>query len=55
VGVDGDQLVHTSFIQRLATSGGIAPPATQCTAAVTGTRAEVPYTADHYFWRAEAG
>jgi hypothetical protein len=50
-GPDGDLLVGTTFIQRLATSGGVAPPAAQCTTGTTGNRVEVPYTADYYFWR----
>jgi len=43
--------VATSYIQRIATVGGLAPPAAQCTAATAGTVAEVPYTADYYFWK----
>jgi len=50
-GSDGDLLVATTFIQRLATSGGVAPPVAQCTTGTTGSRVEVPYTADYYFWR----
>jgi hypothetical protein len=36
------RLVDTSYIQRIATTGGLAPPAAQCTAATAGTVAEVP-------------
>lgn len=50
-GPDGELLVGTTFIQRLATSGGVAPPVAQCTTGTTGSRVEVPYTADYYFWR----
>ena len=50
-GPDGDRLVHTTYIQRIATTGGLAPPAAECTAATAGTVAEVPYTADYYFWK----
>jgi hypothetical protein len=50
-GPDGDWLVDTTDIQRIATTGGLAPPAAQCTAATAGTVAEVPYTADYYFWK----
>jgi hypothetical protein len=50
-GPDGDRLVDTSYIQRIATVGGLAPPTAQCTAATAGTVAEVPYTADYYFWK----
>jgi FtsP/CotA-like multicopper oxidase with cupredoxin domain len=51
-GPDGDRLAHTTFIQRIATTGGLAPPAADCNASTAGTRAEVPYTADYYFWKA---
>jgi Protein of unknown function (DUF3455) len=50
-GSDGDRLVHTTYIQRIATTSGLAPPAAECTAATAGTVAEVPYTADYYFWK----
>lgn len=50
-GPDGDRLVDTTYIQRIATTGGLAPPAAECTAATAGTVAEVPYTADYYFWK----
>src|SRR6266545_173743 len=41
----------TTYIQRIATTGGLAPPAVDCNAATAGTVAEVPYTADYYFWK----
>jgi hypothetical protein len=50
-GPDGDRLVATTYIQRTATTGGLAPPAAECNAAAAGTVAEVPYTADYYFWK----
>jgi hypothetical protein len=50
-GPDGDRLVDTTYVQRIATTGGLAPPAADCTAATAGTVAEVPYTADYYFWK----
>ena len=50
-GTDGDRLVDTTYIQRIATTGGLAPPATECTAATAGTVAEIPYTADYCFWK----
>src|SRR6266545_319713 len=50
-GPDGDRLVATTYIQRIATTGGLAPPAVDCNAATAGTVAEVPYTADYYFWK----
>jgi Protein of unknown function (DUF3455) len=51
-GGDGDRLAATAYIQRTATTGGLAPPATDCNATTTGTQAEVPYTADYHFWKA---
>jgi hypothetical protein len=48
---EGDRLVGTTFIQRLNTTGGLPPAATGCDTATVGTHAEVPYTADYYFWR----
>ena len=51
-GPDGDRLAGTTFIQRIATTGGVAPDAAECNAATAGTTAEVPYTADYYFWKA---
>ena len=50
-GPDGDRLLNTSYIQRIATTGGLAPPAADCNATTAGTVAEVPYTADYYFWK----
>jgi len=41
------RLGHTTWIQRLNTSGGVAP-AGSCT---PGATAAVPYTADYFFWR----
>ena len=51
-GDDGDRLAHTSYIQRIATVGGLAPAASSCTASTAGDIQEVPYTADYYFWKA---
>jgi hypothetical protein len=50
-GPDSDRLVATTYIQRVATTGGLAPPAAECNATTAGTVAEVPYTADYYFWK----
>jgi Protein of unknown function (DUF3455) len=50
-GPDGDRLVPTTYIQRINTTGGLAPPAAECNATTAGTVAEVPYTADYYFWK----
>jgi hypothetical protein len=47
----GDRLSETIFIQRLNTSGGVAP-ATGCAAATDiGKSAFMPYTADYFFYR----
>ena len=51
-GADGDRLAGTTFIQRIATTGGLMPPAGECHAGTAGTVDEVPYTADYYFWKA---
>jgi hypothetical protein len=51
-GADGDRLAGTTFIQRIATTGGLMPPAADCNADTAGTQNEVPYTADYYFWKA---
>ena len=50
-GSGGDRLAHTTFIQRIATSGGLAPPAEECNATTAAAVAEAPYTADYYFWQ----
>ena len=53
VAPDGDRLAGTTFIQRIATTGGLAPPAADCNETTAATEAEVPYTADYYFWKAK--
>jgi len=50
-GAAGDRLEGTTFIQRVATTGGLEPPAPSCNAGTLGTIEEVPYTADYYFWK----
>ncbi len=55
VGADGDRLAGTTFIQRIATTGGLAPAAGACNAGAAGSTAEVPYTADYFFWKAKVG
>jgi hypothetical protein len=47
------KLGKTTYIQRVATTGGLAPAAADCNAATVGTVAEAPYTADYYFWKAK--
>ena len=49
---DGSRLAHTTYIQRVATAGGLPPAAAGCTSATAGERQEIPYTADYRFWKA---
>jgi hypothetical protein len=42
---------QTTFIQRLNTNGGSAPPTGCSVPADVGKQALVPYTADYYFFR----
>jgi hypothetical protein len=51
-GAGGDRLAGTTYIQRTATTGGLAPAASECDATTAGTQTEVPYTADYHFWKA---
>ena len=50
-GTDGDRLTVTTYIQRVHTTGGLAPAG----ACDPGATASVPYTADYYFYRAAHG
>jgi len=51
----GHTLSETTFIQRVNTTGGLAP-ANGCTALTdVGNTAFVPYTADYYFYRKQHG
>lgn len=45
-------LAQTTFIQRLNTTGGVAPSTGCSSAADIGAQAFVPYTADYFFYRA---
>jgi hypothetical protein len=47
----GDQLMGTTFIQRVNTTGGLAPT-TGCDAGHVGAEQRVPYTSDYYFYKA---
>ena len=49
-GADGDRLAATTYVQRVHTTGGRAPAATECD--VAGETAEISYAADYYFWKA---
>lgn len=47
----GDKLAGTTFIQRLNTTGGLAP-STGCSSLTdVGNQAFVPYTADYFFYK----
>jgi hypothetical protein len=48
----GNRLTRTTYIQRLNTSGGIAPSNEDCTETAIGQRAFVPYRADYIFYKA---
>ena len=51
----GDTLTGTTFIQRLNTSGGVAP-STGCSSPTdVGHLAFMPYTADYFFYKAAEG
>jgi len=51
-GDDGDRLTGTTWIQRVATTGGLPPKPPTCNSDTVGDVAESPYTADYYFWKA---
>ena len=49
----GDKLTATTFIQRLSTTGGLAP-STGCSSLTdVGNQAFVPYKADYFFYKAD--
>src|SRR5262249_49917453 len=51
----GNLLMQTTFIQRVNTSGGIAP-STGCTESTdVGGKVLVPYTADYFFYKTGSG
>jgi hypothetical protein len=50
----GDKLTVTTFIQRLNTSGGVAPPMGCTLSTDVGAEAFVPYTADYFFCKKAA-
>jgi hypothetical protein len=47
----GDKLSPTAYIQRVHTSGGVAPSSGCSSAADVGKRALVPYTTDYLFYK----
>jgi hypothetical protein len=48
----GERLTRTTFIQRLNTSGGVAPSTGCAGSGDIGNRALVPYTSDYFFYKA---
>jgi hypothetical protein len=50
-GREGDQLAHTTYIQRIATKDGLAPSAADCNKETLGSRFESAYTADYHFYK----
>jgi hypothetical protein len=53
-GAGGDRLAGTTYVQRLDTTGGLAPSAETCNETTVGGVAEVPYTAVYAFWKARS-
>jgi hypothetical protein len=47
----GDKLFGTTFVQRLNTTGGLAPSTGCSTLTDVGNTAFVPYTADYFFYK----
>lgn len=50
-GADGNRLTQTTYIQRVNTTGGMAP-SNGCDQTTLGASRNVPYTADYYFYKA---
>jgi Protein of unknown function (DUF3455) len=50
----GDTLTATTFVQRLNTSGGVAPSTGCASPTDLGNQAFVPYTADYFFYKADS-
>ena len=48
----GDKLFQTTFVQRLKTTGGLAPKTGCSSLTDLGNTAFVPYTADYFFYKA---
>jgi hypothetical protein len=48
----GDTLMEATYVQRLNTTGGLAPSVGCGSAADVGKQAFVPYTADYFFYAA---
>jgi hypothetical protein len=52
--VGAGEFENVTFIQRLNTTGGVAPAATTCSASNLGEVQKIPYTADYYFYTGPA-
>jgi hypothetical protein len=50
----GGRLTNTTFIQRINTSGGLAPT-DRCNGSTSGTEKRVDYKADYFFYKATSG
>ena len=48
----GDRLSKTTYVQRLNTAGGLAPPTGCASPSDIGNKQFVPYTADYFFFKA---
>jgi hypothetical protein len=51
----GDTLTKTTFVQRVNTSGGVAPETGCSQSSDVGAKAFVPYTADYFFYMKDDG
>ena len=51
----GDTLTKTTFVQRVNTSGGVAPKSGCSQSRDVGAKAFVPYTADYFFYLQDDG
>ena len=51
----GHALTPTTYIQRLNTSGGVAPATGCASSADVGNQAFIPYTADYFFYKKTKG
>jgi len=52
---DGHALTRTTYIQRLNTSGGVAPSTGCASSSDVDNQAFIPYTADYYFYEKTKG
>ena len=52
--LDSGRLGQTTYIQRLATRGGLEPAASKCIARTVGQERWIPYTADYRFFKEQS-